>query len=44
MPCVITASESSWIASITGLSPRVYAKLMRHLRRQDEDVPSRGRP
>ncbi|MFJ6650331.1 transposase [Streptomyces sp. NPDC091290] len=44
MSGVITASESSWIAPFTGLSPRVFAKLMRQLRREGGDVCRRGRP
>ncbi|MFD8252945.1 transposase [Streptomyces werraensis] len=44
MSGVITASESSWIAPFTGLSPRVFGKLMRQLRREGGDAGRRGRP
>jgi hypothetical protein len=41
---VITASEPSWIAPFTGLSPRAFRKLVTALRREGADSPSRGRP
>ncbi|MFF1418210.1 transposase [Streptomyces sp. NPDC058280] len=41
---VITASESSWTAPFTGLSPRAFAKLMTVLRREGADAVRRGRP
>ncbi|MEW2811010.1 transposase family protein [Streptomyces massasporeus] len=44
MSGVITASESSWIAPFTGLSPRVFAKLMRQLRGEGGDTCRRGQP
>ncbi|WP_425824723.1 transposase family protein [Streptomyces fractus] len=44
MAGVITASEPSWIAPFTGLSPRGFGKLMTVLRREISDEPKRGRP
>jgi hypothetical protein len=44
MTGVITASESSWIAPFTGLSPRQFAKLVTVLRRAGADTVHRGRP
>ncbi|MBV7255041.1 transposase [Streptomyces albidoflavus] len=44
MSGVITASEPSWIAPFTGLSPRAFRKLVTALRREGADSPSRGRP
>ncbi|CAM5644866.1 putative transposase for insertion sequence element [Streptomyces afghaniensis 772] [Streptomyces afghaniensis] len=44
MTGVITASESSWIAPFTGLSPRQFAKLVTVLRRAGADAVRRGRP
>jgi hypothetical protein len=41
---VITASESSWIAPFTGLSPRNFSKLVTVLRRAGADAVRRGRP
>jgi hypothetical protein len=41
---VITASESSWIAPFTGLSPRRFGKLVTALRREGADPVRRGRP
>ncbi|GAA2616508.1 hypothetical protein GCM10010304_82590 [Streptomyces roseoviolaceus] len=41
---MITASESSWIAPFTGLSPRQFAKLVTVLRRAGADAVRRGRP
>lgn len=41
---VITASESSWRAPFTGLSPRAFGKLVTQLRREGVDLPVRGRP
>ncbi|MFG2947579.1 transposase [Streptomyces adustus] len=44
MAGVITASEPSWIAPFTGLSPCAFGKLVTALRREGADSPSRGRP
>ncbi|GAA2334582.1 hypothetical protein GCM10010431_67210 [Streptomyces kunmingensis] len=44
MAGVITASEQSWTAPITGLSPRCLDKLMTVVRRQVPNEPRRGRP
>ena len=44
MAGVITASESSWIAPFTGLSPRDFRKLMTMLRREGADTVRPGRP
>ncbi|WLQ46009.1 transposase family protein [Streptomyces poriferorum] len=44
MSRVITASEPSWIAPFTGLSPRCFGKLMTVVRREVADEPRRGRP
>jgi hypothetical protein len=44
MPRVITASEPSWIAPFTGLSPRQFGTLVTVLRREGADVVRRGRP
>lgn len=41
---MITASEPSWIAPFTGLSPRCFGKLMTAVRREVSDEPRRGRP
>jgi hypothetical protein len=41
---VITASEPSWIAPFTGLSPRCFGKLLTALRREGADTVRRGRP
>jgi len=41
---VITASEPSWIAPFTGLSPRCFGKLVTTLRRDGADTVRRGRP
>ncbi|WP_329042200.1 transposase [Streptomyces sp. NBC_00178] len=41
---VITASQSSWIAPFTGLTPRALGKLVTALRREGADAPLRGRP
>ena len=41
---VITASEPSWIAPFTGLSPRCFGKLLTALRREGADAVRRGRP
>jgi hypothetical protein len=41
---VITASESSWIAPFTGLSPRQFGKLITALRREGADPVRKGRP
>jgi hypothetical protein len=40
----ITASEPSWTAPFTGLSPRVFAQLVRTLRREGVDTTRPGRP
>ncbi|MDX3099043.1 transposase [Streptomyces sp. ME19-03-3] len=44
MAGVITASEPSWIAPFTGLSPRVFDKLITMLRHEGADAPRAGRP
>ncbi|WBO64069.1 transposase [Streptomyces camelliae] len=44
MAGVITASEPSWIAPFTGLSPRIFGKLVNQLRREGAGAPGRGRP
>ncbi|MFE9574061.1 transposase [Streptomyces sp. NPDC006692] len=44
MAGVITASEPSWIAPFTGLSPQQSGKLVTVLRRQGADAVRRGRP
>ncbi len=41
---VITASELSWTAPFTGLSPRVFGKLVTALRREGADPVRKGRP
>jgi hypothetical protein len=41
---VITASEPSWIAPFTGLSPRCFGELMTVVRCEVSDKPRRGRP
>ncbi|KJY40977.1 transposase [Streptomyces sp. NRRL B-1568] len=44
MSGVITASEPSWIAPFTGLSPGVFGKLVTALRREGASSPGQGRP
>ncbi|MFF4181008.1 transposase family protein [Streptomyces sp. NPDC001750] len=44
MAGVITASESSWIAPFTGVSPRQFGKLVTALRREGADPVRKGRP
>jgi hypothetical protein len=44
MAGVITASEPTWIAPFTGLSPRQFAKLVTMLRREGTDAVGRGQP
>ncbi|WP_138907946.1 transposase [Streptomyces chryseus] len=44
MAGVITASQPSWIAPFTGLSPRCLGKLVTMLRREGADAVRRGRP
>ncbi|MFF7238418.1 transposase [Streptomyces collinus] len=44
MAGVISASEPSWIAPFTGLSPRVFGKLLTQLRREGADAARPGRP
>ncbi|MET8809229.1 transposase [Streptomyces sp. NPDC004546] len=44
MAGVITASEPSWIAPFTGVSPRCFTKLVTAPRRQGVDEVRRGRP
>ncbi|MET9872368.1 transposase family protein, partial [Streptomyces sp. NPDC006386] len=44
MACVITASEPSWTAPFTGLSPRQLGTLIAALRREGADPVRRGRP
>lgn len=41
---MITASEPSWIAPFTGLSPRLFGKLVTVLRRKGADAVRKGRP
>lgn len=41
---VITASQSSWIAPFTGLTPRSFDKLVTALGRAGADAPLQGRP
>ncbi len=41
---VITASEPSWIAPFTGLSPRVFGRLVTALRREGAESQGQGRP
>lgn len=44
MAGVITASEPSWIAPFTGLSPRCFGKLVTVVRREIGNESRRGRP
>lgn len=44
MADVVTASEPSWIAPFTGLSPHVFGKLVTILRREGANAVRRGRP
>ncbi|WP_433403831.1 transposase [Streptomyces sp. CA-146814] len=44
MAGVITASERSWTALFTGLSPHCFGKLVTFARRQGADGTRRGRP
>ncbi|GAA3251816.1 hypothetical protein GCM10010493_27030 [Streptomyces lavendulae subsp. grasserius] len=44
MAGVITASEPSWPAPFTGLSPRQFGKLVTVLRREGADAVRKGRP
>ncbi|MFD1313725.1 IS5/IS1182 family transposase, partial [Streptomyces kaempferi] len=44
MSAVIMASEPSWIAPFTGLSPRSFGKLVTALRREGADPVRKGRP
>jgi Helix-turn-helix of DDE superfamily endonuclease len=41
---VITASEPSWIAPFSGLSPRQFGRLVTALRREGADPSGKGRP
>ncbi|MEU5293514.1 IS5 family transposase [Streptomyces umbrinus] len=41
---VITASEPTWIAPFTGLSPRSFGKLVTALRREGAEPARKGRP
>ena len=41
---MITASQTSWIAPFTGLSPRAFRTLVGQLRRERADTPKPGRP
>ncbi len=41
---MIAASQPSWIAPFTGLSPRCFDKLVTMLRREGADAARRGRP
>ncbi|MFE2528024.1 transposase [Streptomyces sp. NPDC059382] len=44
MAGVITASEPSWTAPFTGLSPRCFGKLVTLLRREGADAVRKGQP
>ena len=44
MTGVITASEPSWTAPFTGLSPRQFRRPITALRREGADPVRRGRP
>ncbi|MFB6678830.1 transposase [Streptomyces sp. NPDC056390] len=44
MAGVITASEPTLTAPFTGLSPRVFGKLVKQLRQENADTPARWRP
>ncbi|MFE1288297.1 transposase [Streptomyces sp. NPDC058751] len=44
MAGVITASQPSWIAPFTGLSPRSFGTLVAQLRHEGADAVRRGRP
>ncbi|MFJ3616311.1 transposase [Streptomyces hydrogenans] len=44
MAGVITASQPSWIAPFTGLSPRCFGTLVTQLRHEGADAVRRGRP
>ncbi|MYX73640.1 transposase [Streptomyces sp. SID3915] len=44
MTGVLTASEPSWTAPFTGLSPRAFGKLVTVLRREGADAVRKGRP
>ncbi|MFD5349979.1 transposase family protein, partial [Streptomyces anulatus] len=44
MAGVITASDPSWVAPFTGLSPRAFGKLVTVLRCEGADVVRKGRP
>ncbi|MFE2562226.1 transposase [Streptomyces sp. NPDC059352] len=44
MAGVITASQPSWIAPFTGLSPRSFGTLVAQLRHEGADTVRRGRP
>ncbi|MFB7333806.1 transposase [Streptomyces adustus] len=44
MAGVITASEPSWRAPFSGLSPRLFGRLVTVLRREGADAVRRGRP
>ncbi|MFJ8141204.1 transposase [Streptomyces sp. NPDC096013] len=44
MTGVITASEPSWIAPFSGLSPRQFGKLITALRREGADPVHKGQP
>ncbi|MET9727492.1 transposase [Streptomyces zaomyceticus] len=44
MAGVITASQPSWTAPFTGLSPRSFGTLVTQLRREGADAVRRGRP
>jgi len=44
MAGVITVSEPSWVTPFTGLSPRVFGKLLTVLRREGAEAVGPGRP
>lgn len=41
---VITASGPTWTAPFSGLSPWIFGKSVKQLRREEADAPARGRP
>jgi hypothetical protein len=41
---VVTAAEESWIEPFSGVQPRLFARLVRQLKREGPNEPRRGRP
>jgi hypothetical protein len=41
---VVTAAEESWIEPFSGVQPRLFARLVRQLKREGANAPRRGRP